>query len=108
MNSMYFTNRKTLTKVAIFVIVATIANAFADAIMQKMIIDGVQFTNIIRILDWTPLQWAWHICKWIYFNGCIGALSIMLIGWINTLFIGFGCFIIWEVSYTISGCIWLQ
>lgn len=102
----HLTDRPTLIGVSISVIIATIANAAADVLMQKMIAEGIQLTSILQIFDWTPLQWGWHICKWIFFNGCIGYLSAAIIGWINTLLLGFVCFIVWEVSYTIFGCIW--
>ena len=80
----------------IVVIVATMANALADSVMLKM---GFDVGKLIDILKWTELQWNWHLLKWIFFNGGLGALAIMLIGFKKSFFLSIACLVIWHVIY---------
>jgi hypothetical protein len=93
--------------VCLTIIIATVSNAIADQLMLKMIAENMTPGSILNILEWTSLQWYWHICKWIFFNGALGSLSTMLIGWKKTFLLSIGCLILWEFTYDMVSK-WLQ
>lgn len=81
------------------VITATVANALADHFMLMM---GIDVGSLWKIVDWSALQWYWHIAKWVFFNGALGVLCLILVGWKRTAWLGVAGLVTWEVTYRLA------
>lgn len=94
------------------IMAATVANALADVFMQRMI-EGRKKTWRVGMLcsklpfrlhkglpDWSDLQWAWHLAKWVHFYLPLICLGIWaeydLFNWV---FVTAGALMAWRLIY---------
>lgn len=71
------------------IITATIADAISDGIMIKM----------FGAMDWTAVQWQWHIAKWLSFFLTAGYVAFKNLSLKAVALLAVICYVLWIISY---------
>lgn len=84
---------------------STIMDAGSDRVMLIMCSQNISQWNFFACLDWTPLQWLWHILKWGSFYTWPAIVLYReieiyrTISYFQVIILSLVCYGLWELVY---------